>query len=248
MEAKRLVDQAKMKINELKDAGITPAICEQHGFAMPPADSDKAAYDAWFADAAQKVEAHLEKELQKRQEARMPHCIVPDPPLNLNIGDKEGNQVWRCFVFKAQAEDALKALRRKNYTPRLFSYNKDLWEKENAERKILEKEVLNATNALHKTATAAFQQLFSALIHLKVLRAYIEGVLRFGVPPDFYIGIVMPRKGSERLILQEMCNALADESMREMYGEKQDANDAEDYWPFVSIPLTSPNFLHGQKD
>lgn len=55
-----------MKVNELKEAGITPAICEQHGFAMPPVDSDKAAFDAWFADAAHKVEAQLEKELQKR--------------------------------------------------------------------------------------------------------------------------------------------------------------------------------------
>ena len=55
----------------------------------------------------------------------MPHVIVPDAPVALNLTDKEGNSVWRCFVYKDQADDALKALRRKGYTPRIFSYNKN---------------------------------------------------------------------------------------------------------------------------
>jgi len=40
-----------------------------------------------------------------------------------------------------------------------------------------------------------------ALMHLKVIRAYIEGVLRFGIEKKFMIGLVCPRKGAERLIL-----------------------------------------------
>jgi len=99
-----------------------------------------------------------------------------------------------------------------------------------------------------KTAVASYQQLFAALMHLKVVRAYIDGVLRFGIPPKFYIGIVMPRKGAERSILNDMCNVLSDASLKEMYGEKQDAADSEDYWPFVCVNLTSPNFMHAQKE
>jgi hypothetical protein len=57
-------------------------------------------------------------------------------------------------------------------------------------------------------------------MHLKVLRAYVDGVLRFGIPPKFYIGLVMPRKGFEKQVLQEMTKVLAEESMMEMYGEK----------------------------
>jgi hypothetical protein len=34
-----------------------------------------------------------------------------------------------------------------------------------------------------KTAVAAFQAVFVALMHLKVVRAYIDGVLRFNIPP-----------------------------------------------------------------
>ena len=41
----------------------------------------------------------------------------------------------------------------------------------------------------------AFSELFMALMHLKVMRTYIDGVLRFGIPPKFYIGIMKPGKG-----------------------------------------------------
>lgn len=81
-------------------------------------------------------------------------------------------------------------------------------------------------------------------MHLKVIRAYIDGVLRFGIPPTFYMGIVFPKKGEEKKILQAMSDHLAEAEFRGMYGEKLDASEADDYWPFVCVPLTSPNFLH----
>jgi hypothetical protein len=45
-----------------------------------------------------------------------------------------------------------------------------------------------------------------------------------------------------------MMSSLADKDLLEMYGEKSDANETDDYWPFVCIHLTSPSFLHAQKD
>ena len=80
-------------------------------------------------------------------------------------------------------------------------------------------------------------------MHLKVIRAYIDGVLRFGIEPKFMIGVVIPKKGFEKKILVEMTDALAEEQLKEMYGEKIDASEADDYWPFVSIPLTSPQHI-----
>jgi DNA-directed RNA polymerase II subunit RPB1 len=52
------------------------------------------------------------------------------------------------------------------------------------------------------------------------------------------------RKGSERLVLQEMTEVLAEPALKEMYGEKLDSSEVEDFWPFVSISLSSPQFLH----
>lgn len=178
----------------------------------------------------------------------MQFVIVPDDPLSTGITDKEGNSVWRIFAYRPQADDVTKALRKRGYTPRLFNYNKQQWEQEGVDRQRFAAEVENATSELRKQAIEAFQQLFSALLHLKVMRAYIDGVLRFGIPPKFYIGCVMPRKGTEKSILTDMSNILADESLKDMYGEKQDAADAEDYWPFVCVHLTSPNFMHDKSN
>lgn len=56
---------------------------------------------------------------------------MPDAPVPLNITDKEGNSVHRVIIYKPQSEDVMKALKKKNYTPRLFTYDKEAWEKEN---------------------------------------------------------------------------------------------------------------------
>lgn len=83
-------------------------------------------------------------------------------------------------------------------------------------------------------------------MHFKVIRSYIDGVLRFGIPPRFLMGVVMPAKGSEKRILTDMMNVLAEKGLEEMYGERNQAeqNDQEDFWPFVSIPLSSPAHIH----
>jgi hypothetical protein len=37
-----------------------------------------------------------------------------------------------------------------------------------------------------------FAELFQGLMHLKIMRTYVDGVLRFGIPPKFYLGIIKP--------------------------------------------------------
>lgn len=202
----------------------------------------------WDVKAVACVEKMMAQELQKKRQERMPFVIVPDQPLDLDITDKDFNRVFRICVYKPQSDDAMKALRRKGYTTKLFAYDKQKWEEEAQERSILQAEVKNATYDLMQNAVVQFQNIFVALMHLKVVRAYIDGVLRFGIPPKFYIGLVLPRKGAEKAILNDMCGVLSDDSMRDMYGEKTDANDNEDYWPFVCVHLTSPNFMHVQKE
>ena len=75
------------------------------------------------------------------------------------------------------------------------------------------------------------------------MRAYIDGVLRFGIPPRFFIGIVKPAKGKEKSILTLMSDNFCDPTMKEMYGSKEETADTEDFFPFVMVPLTSPIFL-----
>lgn len=75
------------------------------------------------------------------------------------------------------------------------------------------------------------------------MRTFIDGVLRFGIPPRFYIGIVKPTKGQEKTVLSRLNEKFEDPAMKGMYGTKEDSQDTEDFFSFVSIPLTAPLFL-----
>lgn len=72
------------------------------------------------------------------------------------------------------------------------------------QRTKLEDRVGYLTQTLYKKALYAFSELYIALLHLKVMRAFIDGVLRFGIPARFTIGIVHPQKGQEKAILQHL--------------------------------------------
>lgn len=242
-ELKRVEDMAKNRMNDMREHNEEEWKKFIHNHELM-GEQDK----EWEVRAFQAVVQMITNEINQKKSQRMRFVIVPDEPLDMGITDKDQNCVYRLFVYKSQAEDVMKALRRKGVTSRMFSYDKPAWEAENQQRAQLKDECKNLTETLMRAATGSFQQLFAALMHLKVVRAYIDGVLRFGIPPKFYIGIVMPRKGCEKSILNDMTDVLAEPAMKEMYGEKQDANDNEDYWPFVCVNLTSPNFMHVQKE
>jgi V-type H+-transporting ATPase subunit C len=111
---------------------------------------------------------------------------------------------------------------------------------------LLGERVSYLTQTLYKKALYAFSELYIALLHLKVMRAFIDGVLRFGIPARFAISIVHPQKGQEKAILNHLNQKFNDQTLAGLYGTagggKEEAGD-DDFFSFVSIPLTSPSFL-----
>ena len=71
------------------------------------------------------------------------------------------------------------------------------------------------------------------------MRIYIDGVLRFGIPPRFFTAIIKPEKGFERKIISSMIDVFADPKTREMYGSKEEIGDTEDFYPFVLLALNT---------
>lgn len=74
------------------------------------------------------------------------------------------------------------------------------------------------------------------------MRTFIDGVLRFGIPPKFFMGIVKPVKNADSKIMSKLTTTFAEDHLKDMYGQKEDAQD-EDFFPYVSNTLTSPTFL-----
>lgn len=70
--------------------------------------------------------------------------------------------------------------------------------------------MLEATNI--KSLETIFGELFVALIHLKIIRIFIDSVLRFGVPPKFCSCIFKPKVNKEPKIIRQLVDKFADPS------------------------------------
>ena len=128
-------------------------------------------------------------------------AAVPRSARNLDIEDKDGNQLVRFVVLSSKVDDYMLAARKQGLTLRKFVYNYEKYLNDKKEITILENKQDSQKSQLSNKSYYAFSELFIALMHLKVIRAYIDGVLRFGIPPRFYIGLLKPTKQSEKKIL-----------------------------------------------
>lgn len=82
------------------------------------------------------------------------------------------------------------------------------------------------------------------MVHLKVLRLFVESVLRYGVPPSFQAVLIKPRPRKEaalRKVLNDLYGHLA---ASEMMGSSDDIDmpgDQAEFYPYVSLEVyTAP--------
>lgn len=170
---------------------------------------------------------------------------VPRTAKSLDIEDKDGHQLWRVVVLRDKLDEYLKEGRNQGLVLRKFVYNYEAYQKELQLRTELENKLTSVKTQLAGRSLYAFSELFIALLHLKVIRAFIDGVLRFGIPPRFYIGIVHPIKGQEKNLLNSLNDKFDDKALAGMYGggssKEGDAEiGGEEFFSFVSVPLTTP--------
>ena len=167
---------------------------------------------------------------------------VPMSAKYLEKHDADGNQLWRITCMKSEAVDYIRVMKRAGYPCQAFTFDAQKYiDEQNLIQELgvnLEAQNVRVLNMSFYN----FAELFQALMHLKIMRTYIDGVLRFGIPPKFYLGIIHASARQDAKILQKLSDTFAEEHLKEMYGAKEDAQD-EDFFPYVSNQLTSPTFL-----
>mmetsp|Transcript_3322 Transcript_3322/g.5515 ORF Transcript_3322/g.5515 Transcript_3322/m.5515 type:complete len:326 (-) Transcript_3322:130-1107(-) len=190
----------------------------------------------------------IDQEFKKQEEEYLKMStqpgVVPASDKYLGVEDPDGNQLWRVTCMKSQVVDFIKVLKKNGYVGQQFAYDSDLYIEN---QKLLSKYQVDLNNLNIKIMNCcfySFQELFQALLHLKIMRTYVDGVLRFGIPPRFMLGIVKPKRNQDAKIMQKLTTVFAEEHLKDMYGKKEDAQD-EDFFPYVSYELTSPVFLMG---
>lgn len=104
--------------------------------------------------------------------------------------------------------------------------------------KELESKIKKLSKSLSTRCYLLFSELYIACLHLKVMRVYIDGVLRFGIPPMFVMSIIEPGKGYEKKVIDNLTKQFTEPGHEDMYGNKEKIGDTEDFFPFVIMYLS----------
>jgi hypothetical protein len=145
-------------------------------------------------------------------------------------------------VLKFQLDDYIKAMKKIGYNCREFKYDIQAYKEKIKKSKELN-DIIKKTQNMHENSLRqGFCETFVNMIHLKVMRAYIDGILRFGVGEPMSVCVLHPRRGGERPLLKKLTETFAVEEYKEMYGTKEETGD-EDFFPFVAVQLNSPAYL-----
>jgi len=106
----------------------------------------------------------------------------------------------------------------------------------------LKNQELNQIKNLQIFCVSTFSETFASWIHLKVIRAFVESVLRFGLPVDFSISAVRPIKGNEKKLLkllEQQYSHLMDEVLKKPSSDNEIdySGLSQEFYPFVYVPI-----------
>jgi len=120
--------------------------------------------------------------------------------------------------------------REKRFVVRPFVYDSTQASKSSIALEQLEVEVEGMKNGLNRWCKTHYGEGFVAWMHIKVIRVFVESVLRYGLPVDFTAVLYKVANGKENELTEALDNALGEEKKEEDDGEGE-----EEYHDFVLI-------------
>ncbi|ANQ05925.1 Uncharacterized protein PCOAH_00003230 [Plasmodium coatneyi] len=150
--------------------------------------------------------------------------------------DKDGNTLWKVYVFRKFAESFKEAAKLKKFVVKSFKYDEKKYNDVMESRTKVEAEIIRQETFLRRMCLAAFSDIFSAFIHINILRVFCESVLRFGVPPNFAsFSIRINGESKEKKVRKKLYDIFSTtDSIGKNYIKRSDENDEEIY-PYVSV-------------
>ena len=139
--------------------------------------------------------------------------------------DKDGNVILSVTCMREDINDYIKVCKKNGFYAQQFDYDMQGHLNREEQRKKIGKDLENTLSRSKKIIDQHFSTVFKALVHIKIMRVFIDSVLRFGLPREsrFFMGIIKPAKGQDSKIFTELTNHFAEEHLKEFYGEKQEA-------------------------
>ncbi|GAA5852432.1 hypothetical protein JCM8547_006779 [Rhodosporidiobolus lusitaniae] len=135
------------------------------------------------------VPKNLVKEWDASYE-RLTQMVVPRSSVKLAEDDEF--TLFSCTLFRRVKDEFSQKAREKKFIVRDFTYDEQAIEKGKRELEALVVEEKEMWADLLRLSRINFSELFQLLVHLKVVRAYVESVLRYGLPAAYFAAVVKP--------------------------------------------------------
>mmetsp|Transcript_21777 Transcript_21777/g.68224 ORF Transcript_21777/g.68224 Transcript_21777/m.68224 type:complete len:408 (+) Transcript_21777:65-1288(+) len=116
---------------------------------------------------------------------------------------------------------------------RAYEYDADRVAKNERDREDLAKELDRLHANILRWCKAHFAETFVAWMHLKVIRAFVESVLRYGLPVDFLTAILVPLRNREPQLQTALDKLFAHLKHADLQGPAVPDDDKHEYHPYV---------------
>mmetsp|Transcript_1095 Transcript_1095/g.973 ORF Transcript_1095/g.973 Transcript_1095/m.973 type:complete len:255 (-) Transcript_1095:335-1099(-) len=167
--------------------------------------------------------------------------IVPGTSKRFQVDLKDGYFLYRVILFKNSLEEFSNYCKaHQKITIREFNYDPQESLRNESKKNILKTETDQMTKSILDLCKKYFSDLYSAYIHLKVLRLLIDSVLRFGVKEKIFTCCVRPNDGKDRKIHAALTKIFAEPGNMQMYGTKEEIDDTEDFFPYACVHISIP--------
>lgn len=135
------------------------------------------------------------------------------------------------------------AFREKKFTLREFSYDGNKPSGIDGQIDFAKQQLEQTVSSLVRWCEIHYGEVYSGWVHLKVIRGFVESVLRYGLPVNFVSVFVEPSAQKEKQVKVSLLHAITQlrpdlsHSKVELEDEEQDSEDT-DHLPFVCQKFT----------
>lgn len=136
-------------------------------------------------------------------------CDLVVPRSAKSLAEDADYSLFAVVVFSKIVEEFKRAAKEQKYQIREWKYDEEAIEKERKDQKAAIASSKEQWANLLRLLKTNFSESFSAMIHVKCLRAYVESVLRYGLPPTFAFLALKTKSKNEKKIRENVQLALS---------------------------------------
>lgn len=137
--------------------------------------------------------------------------VVPNSACVNERQDQEGNVLVGVTVLSTAADEFTTKCRNNGFTCKAIHYNLEKFKEDQVNRGKVENAFNYLQKQLKQRVIFSYSTAFTILMHVKTMRAFVDGVLRFGIPPQFFLGVVHPQKNREKQLTEVMIQNFAED-------------------------------------